>query len=91
MSAAQFAQLREIFAEDLAARLAALRTAAAAGDAAWLAREAHQLRGSAANMGAIALAALATKCEEEAAASTITLARLGNLAAATQAALDALD
>ncbi|WP_164867866.1 Hpt domain-containing protein [Rhodovarius crocodyli] len=60
----QFATLLGLFSKDLVTRLRALDSAARAEDRARLAVEAHQLRGSAANMGAMALADASTQLED---------------------------
>lgn len=61
--------------DDLRARSAAIAGAAEAGDAAALGREAHALRGGAANYGLAALAALAARIEQAAAAGEFEHAR----------------
>ena len=60
----QFTTLLGLFSKDLVTRLRALDTAARTQDRTRLAVEAHQLRGSAANMGATALADASTSLEE---------------------------
>lgn len=62
---AEFEQeLIELFLEDQHERLSSIEQAIAGGDSADLRREAHTLKGAAANMGALALQHLARELEE---------------------------
>jgi HPt (histidine-containing phosphotransfer) domain-containing protein len=91
----QFKRLLELFAIDLADRLAALYRAMAPLDRGRIAAEAHKIVGSAADMGAHRLAEAARRIEHTAADAmpeTITadIAALLDLAGETQAELDRL-
>jgi HPt (histidine-containing phosphotransfer) domain-containing protein len=56
-------QMIELFVIDVPARLERLRCAVAAGDRTAVARAAHSIRGSAATLGALAVARLCTELE----------------------------
>ncbi len=73
----------ELYLEDSPMRLAALRTALAAGDAPGIVSAAHSLKGSSANLGAAALAELCHQLERlsKDAVPADTEARLGALEA----------
>jgi HPt (histidine-containing phosphotransfer) domain-containing protein len=58
-----FAELIDLYASDSSARLAALRAAFAAGDAATLASEAHALKSSSGNVAATAARELSARVE----------------------------
>ncbi len=78
--------------EDVRARAAAIAGAAERGDAAVLRREAHALRGGAANYGLAALAEVAARIEQAAGAGDLDGARepVGVLGPAAEAACTAL-
>src|SRR5207249_3577766 len=65
-------ELIEMFIGDVQRSLASLRDAAARQDAQLLARAAHTLKGSSANMGAKPLSALSLKIEEAARAGSLS-------------------
>jgi HPt (histidine-containing phosphotransfer) domain-containing protein len=71
------------FGDDAAARLAAIRDAIVAGDAAALTRAAHALKGSSASLGASVLAALCARLEASGRAGALD--GTGDVAAATEA------
>jgi HPt (histidine-containing phosphotransfer) domain-containing protein len=93
MSPAHFARLLDLFAIDLAGRLATLHRALAPLDRARIVVEAHQIAGTAANMGAAMLADAARRIEGLAAdapaeAIAADIAALVGLAGETQAELE---
>jgi hypothetical protein len=60
-------QLTEVFLSDCETRLGRLRACVRSGDFDRIAREAHSIKGAAANFGAVGVARLAAELEEEAA------------------------
>src|SRR5258708_4976925 len=58
-------EITEIFLEDTPQRIAELNQGLAAGDVAKFTRAAHSIKGSAANLGAAALRAVAEKLEHQ--------------------------
>ena len=76
LTAETLASLIRSCIEDVRARTAAIRDAVAAADAGRLRREAHALRGGAANYGLAALAALASRVEAATASGDLDEARL---------------
>jgi signal transduction histidine kinase/CheY-like chemotaxis protein/HPt (histidine-containing phosphotransfer) domain-containing protein len=94
LAAGTLASLIRTCIEEVRARAEAIGKAAAAADAAWLRREAHALRGGAANYGLAALAELAARIEAATVAGNLdeaglVVAGLGSAAEAACAALAA--
>lgn len=58
-------EIVEIFIEDTPLRMADLEAGLAAGDTAKFTRAAHSIKGSSANLGAVALGAVAEKLEHQ--------------------------
>jgi HPt (histidine-containing phosphotransfer) domain-containing protein len=85
-------ELVDTYLEDGAAQVAAMRDAAAAGDAAAMLRPAHTLKSSSASVGAVVVAALSADLEAEARAGEVpdAVGRAAICAAAFEAARDAL-
>ncbi|MCV0393893.1 MAG: response regulator [Rhizobiaceae bacterium] len=71
-----FDKLVKLFAEDTRWRLSRMDEAIAKAEAEGLAKLAHELRGSAANMGALEMAAICEKLEREAKATDLGSSRL---------------
>jgi len=95
ISADDFRTLMTLFAADLGNRLAALARAHGSLDRVRLGKEAHQIAGAAANMGAVTLAGLARRLEDSAATAApealgASLAEIATLAAEVLAALERL-
>ncbi len=92
LTADTLASLIRTCIEDVRARTEAIGEAAAAADAIRLRREAHALRGGAANYGLAALAALASRIEAAAAAGNLDEASrvVADLGSAAEAACSAL-
>jgi len=72
-------EIAGIFLEDTPQRIAELDQSLASGDAAKFARAAHSIKGSSANLGALALRAVAEKLEHR--SRTQGLAEVGELVA----------
>jgi two-component system, sensor histidine kinase and response regulator len=85
-------ELVDAWLADTPGQLQAMRDAVAAGDAAALVRPAHTVKGSAASVGAAAVAASSGALEEQARAGTLdgADAKLGEVADAFDAAVLAL-
>lgn len=86
LGAQGFAQLLETFLDRAPARLAELRAAADAGDAAGVREHAHSLKGAARSFGAAEIGELALRLEQESAAGS--LAEAHDLIAALEASLE---
>ena len=84
-------RLLQIFVEDSAARLVTLQAAWTAGDAAAAARAAHNLKGAAANMGALRVVAAAVVVEAACRAPPAGAASDSDLAAGVATLAAALD
>lgn len=82
--------LVDLFIEDARVRCGTITDAYARGDAAALARNAHGLKGSAANVGAAALASLCADIERVAKSGTVTGTPIAFLEEERQRASDAL-
>ena len=81
-----FARLLQTFLERAPGRLADLRTAAEAGDAAGVREHAHSLKGAARSFGAAEIGELALRLEQESAAGSLTGAH--DLIAALETSLE---
>jgi DNA-binding NarL/FixJ family response regulator len=86
LGAQGFAQLLETFLDRAPARLAELRAAADAGDAAAVREHAHSLKGAARSFGAAEIGELALRLEQESAAGSLAGAQ--GLIAALEASLE---
>lgn len=84
------AQMIDLFLKHGPERIGAIRSAAAAGDAAALERAAHTLKSSAGNLGAGALQDAAARAEEQAASGHIDAALIEHLTACHEATVHAL-
>jgi CheY-like chemotaxis protein len=85
-------EICDLFLAEAGPRLAAMRTAAASGDAEWLRSHAHTLKGSASNVGAALVASVAGELEERCRVEDLegvaaVLTRLGDAVESTRAAL----
>lgn len=69
------AEVLELFLEDVPRRIAKLRAACAAGDAAELHKMAHSLKGSAGNIGASALFAICRQLDDRGRSGDLTDAK----------------
>jgi CheY-like chemotaxis protein len=85
-------EISDLFLAEAGPRLAAMRTAAASGDAEGLRSHAHTLKGSASNVGAALVASVAGELEERCRGEDLegvaaVLTRLGDAVESTRAAL----
>lgn len=78
------------FAQSSAGTVQEIRTALVAGDAATAARAAHSLKGSAANLGAVSLAAVAARAESALTTGTGIDNALGDLSTALESTVAAI-
>jgi signal transduction histidine kinase/CheY-like chemotaxis protein/HPt (histidine-containing phosphotransfer) domain-containing protein len=90
-----YAEIVQVFLGELEQRLARLARAAAAGESEVLSRQAHAIKGAAANVGALPLSAAAAELErdpggDDPAATSRRVAALDDLARRTMTALAAL-
>jgi HPt (histidine-containing phosphotransfer) domain-containing protein len=89
-------EICDLFLSDVDARVASMRSAAAEGDLETLRTAAHQLKGSASNIGAIAVSGAAAELEQLAKSGALhqvasPLTRLSDAVGLTRAALGRSD